>query len=88
MLPVFCQCYFFPANLTAKNLSLFTSCSFSQVDIINFSIISSSASQSFSKFHSLFNNEKTCEETETNIDSISSIWDDDHTHRVDENNRQ
>ena len=31
-----CQCYFFPANVTAKTLSFFTSCNFSQVDIINF----------------------------------------------------
>ena len=31
-----CQCYLFLTNVTAKTISCFTSCSFSQVDIINF----------------------------------------------------
>ena len=46
----------------------------------------SSASQLMSKYHSLFNNENTFAETEKNIDFISSIWDDDHILRLDENN--
>ena len=85
---LFCWRFFFLANITAKTLSLFTSCDFSQADIIKFSIISSSASQSSLKFHLIFNNEKTCAETETKLDFISSIWDDDHILRLDENNWQ
>ena len=46
-------------------------------------IISSSASQSISKYHYLFNNEKKCSEIETKLDFISSIWDDDHILRLD-----
>ena len=60
----------------------------SQVGIIRFYIISSSASQSFSNFHLLFNNENIYAETEKKLDFISSIWDDDHIHRVDDNNSQ
>ena len=36
--------------------------------------------------HVFFNNEKTCAETENRLDFISSIWDDDHILRLDENN--
>ena len=50
--------------------------------------MSSSSSQSLSKFHSLFNNENKCAETETKLDFISSICDYDHIHPVDENNWQ
>ena len=50
------------------------------------SIIFSSASQSSSKFHSFFNMEETSAETETKLDLISSIWDDDHILGLDENN--
>ena len=49
--------------------------------------MSFSASQSVSKYHSLFNTKKTCAET-GKIGSISSIWDDDHILRLDENNWQ
>ena len=83
-LPFSCQCYFPPANVTAKTLSLFMSCNFSQFDIIKFSIMSSYASQSLSnlircllmKIHM----------KKKNLDCILSIWDDDHIHRVDETN--
>ena len=51
-------------------------------------IISSSPSQSSSKFNSLFNNENICAETETKLYFISSIWDDDQIIRLDENNWQ
>ena len=91
----FCQCYlfifwccFFLANVTAKTLSFFTSWNFSQVDIIKFSIMSSSTSQYSSNFHSFFNKEKTCAETETKIDLISSLWVDDQMLRLDETNRK
>ena len=57
-----------------------------QVDIIIVYIVSASTSQSLSKFHSLFNNEKACAEKEGKIDFISSIWDDDRIQRIDENN--
>ena len=50
--------------------------------------MSSSSIQSFSKYHYCFNNQKTCAETETNIDFISSIWDDDQIMRLDEKNWQ
>ena len=40
--------------------------------------MSFSASQLLSKYHYLFNNEKTCAETERKLDFISSIGDDDH----------
>ena len=49
--------------------------------------MSFSASQSVSKYNSLFNTKKTCAET-GKIGSISSIWDDDHILRLDENNWQ
>ena len=49
-------------------------------------ILSSYASQSLKKYHSLFNDENTCAETETKLDFISSIWDDDQILRFDENN--
>ena len=48
--------------------------------------MSYSASQSLSKYYYLFDNEKTRAETETKLDFISSIWDDDHILRIDENN--
>ena len=50
--------------------------------------MSSSASQSSSKFHSFFNKEKTIEETETKLYFISSIWYYDHNLGLDENNWQ
>ena len=50
--------------------------------------MSSSASQSLSKYYSLFYNEKTCSETETKIHFISYIWYDDHILGIDENNWQ
>ena len=50
--------------------------------------MSSTTSQSSSTFHLLFNKEKTGAETETNLDFISYIWDDDHILRLDEKNWQ
>ena len=50
--------------------------------------MSYSASQSLSKYNYLFNNENTCAEIETNIDFISSFWDDDLIQRLDENKWQ
>ena len=46
----------------------------------------SSKSHSSSKVHSFFNNEKTYAETDTKLDFISSIWDDDHILSLDEKN--
>ena len=46
--------------------------------------MSYSASQSFSKYYYLSITKKTCAETETKLDSISSIWDNDHILRLDE----
>ena len=46
---------------------------FCQVDIIKFSIMLSSASQYYSKFHLFFNKKSTCAEIETNLDFISYI---------------
>ena len=46
--------------------------------------MSSNTRQYSSAFHSFFNKEKTSVETETKIDFISSIWDDDHIRRLDE----
>ena len=43
-------------------------------------------SQSSSKFRSLFNEEKARAEIFTKLDFISSIWDDDHIQRLNENN--
>ena len=48
--------------------------------------MSSNTSQSSSKFHLLFDKEKTSTETETNLDFISSIWDDDHILMLDGKN--
>ena len=48
--------------------------------------MSASTRKYLSKFHSLFNNEKACANTETKLDFISSIWDDYIIHRVHENN--
>ena len=50
--------------------------------------MSSSAIQLLPKYHYLFNNEKTCTETEKNIDYVSSIWDDDQILRLDKKNWQ
>ena len=50
--------------------------------------MSSSKSQSLSKYHVLFNNEKSCAETETKLYFILYIWDYDHIMRLDENNLQ
>ena len=41
-----------------------------------------------SRFYSFFNKKKTSEENKTNLDFISSIWDDDHILRLDEKNCQ
>ena len=49
-------------------------------------ILSSTTSQSSPAFHSFFNMKKTSAETATNLDFISSIWDDDHIRRQDEKN--
>ena len=46
--------------------------------------MSSTTSQYFSAFHSFLNKENTSVETETKLDFISSIWDDDHIWRIDE----
>ena len=51
-----------------------------------FFIVSDSAIQSYLKFHPLFNTDKACEETETKLDFVSYIWDDDRIHRIDESN--
>ena len=48
----------------------------------------SSTSQSLSKYHVLFNNEKSFAETETKLYFIWSIWDYDHIMRLYENNLQ
>ena len=45
--------------------------------------MSSPTSKSYLVFHSFFNKEKTSSETTTNMDFISSIWDDDHIRRLD-----
>ena len=50
--------------------------------------MSSSASRSSSKFHSFSNKEKSSAETETKLDFISYIWDNDHILRLDEKNWQ
>ena len=50
--------------------------------------MSSSTSQLLSKYHYLFDNENKCAETETRLDFISSIWDDDHILRLDKNKWQ
>ena len=50
--------------------------------------MSSTTSQSSSKIHLFFNKGKTSAETETKLDLISSIWDDDHILRLDEKNCQ
>ena len=50
--------------------------------------MSSAVSQTLSKYNLLFNNENTYAETETKLDCISSIWDDDQIQRLDENNWQ
>ena len=47
-----------------------------------------SASQYSLNFHLLFNKERIISETETKIDFISSIWDDDNILRLDKNNLQ
>ena len=44
----------------------------------------STISQYYSTFRSFFNKEKTSAETETKLEFISSIWDDDHILRLDE----
>ena len=82
----FCQCYrfifrcsFFLVNVTSRTLSFFTSLNLSQVDIIKFSKVLSSTSQPPPKFYSLLNKEKTSAKTETKLDFISFIWDDDLT---------
>ena len=82
------QCYFFLINVTAKAHSFFTSCKIFSSWHNKFSIISSYASQSLSRYHYLFNNKNTCAEIETKINFISSIWDDDHILRHDEKNWQ
>ena len=48
----------------------------------------SNTSQYSSAFHSFFKKEKKSAETETKLDFISSIWDDDHIWRIDEKNWQ
>ena len=50
--------------------------------------MSSSASQYYSKTHSIFNKGNKCAETDTKLYLISSIWDDDNILRLDENNWQ
>ena len=50
--------------------------------------MSSTKSKSSSAFHSLFNEKKINSETETKLDFISYIWDDDHILILDENNWQ
>ena len=61
---------------------------FSSVDMIKVSVMLSTTIQSSSTFHSFFNKEKTSAETETKLDFISSIWNDDHILRLDERNWQ
>ena len=48
----------------------------------------STTSQSSLAFHSFLNKEKTSSETTTKLDIILSIWDDDHSKRLDEKNWQ
>ena len=56
------QRYFFPANITTKTILLFIGCNFSQFEIIKFSIMYSSTSQSLSRFLLFFKNENKCAE--------------------------
>ena len=48
----------------------------------------STTSQYYSTFNSIFNKEKTSKETETKLDYISYIWDNDKILRLDEKNLQ
>ena len=50
--------------------------------------MSSTTSQYSSTFNSFFNRENTSAETETKLDIIFYIWDDDHILRLDEKNWQ
>ena len=50
--------------------------------------MSSTTSQSSLSFHLFFNKVKASAETETKLDLISSIWDNDHILRLDEKNRK
>ena len=45
--------------------------------------MSSTTNQSSLSFNSFFNKEKTSAETETKLDFVSSIWDDDQILRLD-----
>ena len=79
-----CRCILFLANVTSKTLSFFTSGFFSWVDITKVSVILSTTIQYSSTFYLCFNSEKTSAETETRLDFISYIWDDDHILILDE----
>ena len=78
-----CQGIFFLANVTS-NIFHFLQVEFSWVDIIKASVMSSTTSQYSSTFHSFFIKENTGAETETKLDFISSIWDNDHIMMLDE----
>ena len=78
------RCIFFLSNNTSKTLSNFLQVGFSSVHIIKISFVLSTISQFSSAFHLFFNEKKTSVETETKLDFISSLWDDDHIQRLDE----
>ena len=77
-----CRCIFFLANVTSKTLSFLQVAFFSWVDIIKVPVMLSTTSQSSSTLSLFFNKENTSVETETKLDFISSIWDDDHILRL------
>ena len=58
---------------------------FISVHISKVYVMSSPTSQSSPSFHSFFNKENAGAETATKLNFISSIWDDDHIQRLDEN---
>ena len=88
MLPFFLSLSFFLPKIHLKLFHFLQVGFFISVDIIEVSVLLSTTSQSSSTFHSFFNKEKTSEETETRLDFISYIWDDDHILRLDGKNWQ
>ena len=74
--------FFFLPTIHIK-LFHFLQVDFFPVDISDVYVMSSTTSQYFSAFHTFLNKEKTSAETETKLDFVSSIWDDDHIWRLD-----
>ena len=76
---------FFLANNTSKTLSFFLQVEFLiSVDISKVYVMLFNTSQYSSAYLSFFNKEKTSVETETKLNFISYIWDDDNILRLDE----